>query len=223
MSSIVVIPAKPAPVLAGRLRWAAGTVLVAGGALQVAEFLLESAPDDNAARVATWVADPTRIGLSVAAGVLAVPFLLAAVVVLVALTRPFSPRLAWTGGAFMTLAMTGLAVVHGVELAAYGLVRGGDPRAAVAVLNAGDLGTPGPLVFVMFLAGAVLGTATLAAAMFRSPAVPIVAPVLSLAFAALDFAAGWGVAGHLVNLAALSTVAYAVVTGYARRSRESAE
>ena len=44
----------------------------------------------------------------------------------------------------------------------------------------------------MFLGGAVLGTLTLAAAVWRSPLVPRVVAAFILAFAALDFAAGWG-------------------------------
>ncbi len=203
----------------GGLRWAAAVVLVAGGLLQAVEFALENAPDDNAARVALWSEHLTRQGVSAAAGLLAVPFLLGGVAVLVALTRGASPRLAWAAGTLMTFALVGLAAVHGYELAAYGLARSGDLAGATAVLNGDDLGLPGPVLFLMFLGGAVLGTLTLAAAVWRSPLVPRVVAAFILAFAVLDFAAGWGFVSHLVNLAGLTIVAVAVVTGIRAGSR----
>jgi hypothetical protein len=227
MSSVIVEPRtrpdKTWRPFTGRTRWVAGALLVTGGLLQVAEFLLESPPDDNAARVATWVAHPASYAWSNAAGLLAVPFLLAGVAVLVALTRQSSRRLAWVAGGFMTFAMAGLAAIHGLELAAYGLARAGDTAAATAVLTGDHLGLPGAVLFAMFLGGAALGTLTLAAAMWRSPYIPRVAPVLVLAFAVLDFAAGWGVVSHVVMLAADVTVAIALVTGYFRGSRGSGE
>ena len=227
MSSVIVEPRslsdKARRPITDRTRWVAGALLVTGGLLQAVEFLLESPPDDNAARVATWVAHPANFAFSNAAGLLAVPFLLAGVVVLVALTRQASRRLAWIAGGFMTFAMAGLAAIHGLELGAYGLARAGDTAAATAVLTGEHLGLPGAVLFVMFLGGAALGTLTLAAAMWRSPYLPRVAPVLVVAFAVLDFAAGWGVVSHVVLLASDMVVAIALVTGYFRGSRGSGE
>src|SRR5690242_16618267 len=59
-----------------RTRWVVATVVVLGPLLQLVEFALENPPDDNAARVATWVDEPGRIGISMGAGLLAIPFLL---------------------------------------------------------------------------------------------------------------------------------------------------
>jgi hypothetical protein len=227
MSSVIVeprsLPDKVHRPITGRSRWVAGGLLVTGGLLQVVEFLLESPPDDSAARVATWVVHPASFAWSNAAGLLAVPFLLAGVAVLVALTRPFSRRLAWVAAGFMTFGLAGLAAVHGMELAAYGLARSGDTAAATAVLTGDHLGLPGAVLFVMFLGGAALGTLTLATAMWRSRYLPRVAPVPVVAFAMLDFAAGWSVVSHTVLLASDVTVAIALVTGYFRGGRGSGE
>ena len=90
----------------------------------------------------------------------------------------------------------------------------------MAALNGSDVGLPGAVLFVMFLGGAALGTVVLAAAMWRSPLVPRIAPVLVVAFAILDFALGQPVVSHLVGLAGSVVVAIAVVTGYARKPRQ---
>jgi hypothetical protein len=216
-------PGAVSPVFTGRLRWLAAAVLVAGPLLQFVAFLLENPLNDNAARVAYWAAHSTRVGLSMASGLLAVPFLIGGIVVLVALTRGRSPRLAFAAGALLTFAMVGLAAISGAELIAYGLMRSGDLAAATIALNGNDLGLPGPVLLVMFLGGAALGTATLAVAVWRSPLVPRVVAAFILAFAVLDFALGWGRVSHLVNLVGFAIVAVAVVVGYSRQTVELAE
>jgi hypothetical protein len=205
------------PVFAGTARWLAAVVLVAGPLLQAIEFLLESGSGDNAARVAFWAAHPARVGLSMACGLLAVPFLLGVNAILVALTQASSRRLAWLGGAFMAFGMVGLGAAHGYELAAYGLTQLGDQVMAAAVLNGDRLGLPGGVLFAMFLGGAALGTLALAVAAWRSPLVPRVVVVFMLAFAVLDFAVGQGVVSHLVNFVGFVILAVAVVAGYSRQ------
>src|SRR5262245_52591567 len=226
MASLVIQPKSQvaaAPVVfSGFSRWVAAFVLVMGPLLQAIEFLLVTNPDDNAARVASWVAQPALVGLSMASGVLAVPFLIGGVAVLVALTRARSPYLAGAAAVFMTLAMVGLAAIHGYELAAFGLAQSGDLAAATAALNADNLGAPGVVMLIMFLGGAALGTLTLAAAMWRSPVVPRIAVVFLLAFAMLDFILGRGVEGHLANLIGFAIVAAGVVVSYSRPIREVA-
>src|SRR5437868_12808374 len=103
--------AVAAPLFAGWVRGAAAVILVLGPLLQVVEFLLAAASDDNAERVAFWSAHPAQTELSMAAGLLAVPFLLAGAYVIVALARARSPRLTLTAGALMTLAMVGLGAL----------------------------------------------------------------------------------------------------------------
>src|SRR5919197_1142813 len=172
MSLLVLEPKSPTapvrPPCTGPARWAAAGLLVTGP-------LLENPLADPAARVAYWAQHATRIGASMAAGLLAVPLLLGGFAVQVALSRERSRRLAWTAAALLTLAMVGLAAVHGAEMTAYGLARSGNQAAAVAALNGSDVGLPGAVLFVMFLGGAALGTVVLAAAMWRSPLVPRIA------------------------------------------------
>jgi hypothetical protein len=216
MSTIIVEQRRPPAVarpFTGRGRWAAAALLVTGAALQVVEFLLSGPLNDTTARVAYWQQHLTQIGLSEAVGLLAVPFLLGWVAVTVALARVRSPRLAWTAGCAMVCAMVGLA----------GLVRAGNPAAAVTGLNASDVGLPGIVLFVIFLGGAALGTVTMSIALWRSPLVPRVAPVLILAFAVLDFALGWGVISHVVALAGGAVLAWAVLTGYSRKVKTAGQ
>jgi hypothetical protein len=203
----------------GPSRWVAAVLVTTGALLQVVEFLLESPLDDNTARVAYWAEHASRIAASQAAGLLAIPFLIGGFGVMVALSRERSPRLAWTAAAFLTCAMVGLAAIHGLEMAAAGLVRGGNPAAAVSVLNGDTIGAPGIVLFILFLGGAALGTLTIAAALWRSPLVPRAVPVLILLFAVLDFAVGLPVESHLVALVNGFILAWAVVTGYSRQPR----
>ena len=219
MSTIIVEQRRPAPTtpFSGRARWAAATVLVTGALLQVVEFLLESPLDDSTARVAYWEQHLARIGLSESVGLLAVPFLLGGVAVMVALARVGSRRLAWTAGSFLVFGMVGLAAVHGAEMMAYGLVRAGNPSAAVTALEGSDLGLPGVVLFLMFLGGAAIGVLTMSIALWRSPLVPRLAPVLILAFGVLDFAVGSPVISHVVALAGSAILAWAVLTGYSRK------
>ena len=208
--------------LNGVARRVAAVVLVLGPLLQVVEFLLEYTPNvDNATRVAFWAAEPTRVETGMAAGLLAVPFLLYGTAVFVVLTRASSRRLAWIGGALMGSAMVGLGAAHGFEMAAYGLVRSGDRAAAVAALGGENIGLPGVVFMIIFLGAASLGIIAMAIAVWRSPLLPrIVAPLL-LAFAVLDFAlSGYGVLSHVVNLIGFSIAAWAVIVGYSRQTPE---
>lgn len=156
-----------------------------------------------------------------ASGLLAVPFLLGGIAVIVALTQTHSRRLAWLGGTFMTFGMVGLAGAHGYEFAAFGLAQEGNVAAAESILNAESVGLPGAVLLLMFLGGAVLRTLTLAVAEWRSPYEPRMVVLFTLAFAVLDFAIGQGVISHLVNLAGFMILAAAIPTGYFRGSRQT--
>jgi hypothetical protein len=219
MSSVVVVAApKPGqrPFRATRTRWVVAAVVVLGPLLQMVEFAFENPPDSNPVRVAKWLEDPGRVGLSMAAGLLAVPFLLGGVAVLVALTRLQAPVFAWSAGALMTCAMVGLAAIHGYELSAFAAAHSGHPAVAVSILEGGALGLPGIVMLLIFLGGAAFGTLALVGAIWRSPWVPRPVAAFTLAFAVLDFAVGSPVVSHLVNLIGFTIIAYAVVTGYSR-------
>lgn len=213
---------SPAPVapagslFTGRARWVVASLFLVGTALQAVEFALENPNDDAGQRVAYWVDHSTRVEWSAAAGILAVPFLIAGFAVMVALSRRASRWLAWTSAALLTLAMVGLAAIHGLELAAYLLAADGRTDAAVLVLDGENPGVAGAVLFVMFLAGVAFGILTLVAATWRSPLVPQAVPVLLLAFAVLDFGFGYGLVAHLVNVGTGLALGWAIVTGYTR-------
>lgn len=208
------------PVFRGRARFVAAALVTVGAALQVAEFVLEPAgQDSNKARIAWWVAHPGRIELSQAVGLLALPFLIGGFAVMVALTRRHSPRLSAVAAFALCMAMTGLAAIHGFELAARGALEAGHPDVAVSILGATGLGIPVVVLFVMFLGGALVGTLSIYTAMWRTPHVPRLAVVLGAAFVVLDLGVGLGVAGHLAALGSGVVLAWAIVTGYVRSPR----
>jgi hypothetical protein len=215
-------PAGPPPaVFSGPSRWVAAALVVVGAALQAVEFLLEPIADpEPAARVAWWLAHPERIELSKLAGFLAVPFLVGGFAVMVAMTRRHSRRLAAAAAVMLTAAMVGLAAVQGMELGALGAARAGSPEAAEIVLDAADLGLPGAAMMLVFLGGALSGTILLNISLWRSPYVPRLVVVFGVGFIVLDLVLGMGVAGHLAALVSGVTLAWAIVTGYARAPRQ---
>ena len=200
----------------GRGRWFAAAVVVAGGALQTAEFLLEPAADSNTERVHWWLAHPLAMQLSQAVGLLAVPCLVAALVVYRRLCQDSSRRLSAVAVGMLLSAMVGLAAVHGVELAARWVAVQGHPQAAVGILGVQDPGLPGIALVVMFLPMAAIGSLLLAVAMWRSPYVPRLAAAFVLAFLVLDFAGGLGLVSHASALAGDLVLAWAIVAGHVR-------
>lgn len=210
--------APPTFALGTRARWGVACLLLAGNVLQAVEFALENPiTGDNEKQVAYWVEHSTRVGLSQAAGLLAIPFLIGGFAVAVALCRRSTPRLAGTAAGFLTFGMVGLAAIHGVEADAYWLSRDGRRAAAVAALDGADPGISGAVLFVTFLGGAAVGIILLCVAAWRSPYLPALVPVLLLAFFVLDFVLGLGLVAHVVNVGAGALVAWAVVVGYRRR------
>jgi len=124
--------------------------------------------------------------------------------------------------ALLGLAMVGLAAVHGVEIAAFSLATSGHPAEAAAVLDGGQVVAPMVTLMVMFLAGAVLGTLTLAAAIWRSPLLPRLAAIGVIGFAVLDFALGSPLVSHLVAFANSLLIGWAVVSDYSRKTARGA-
>lgn len=215
---------SPAPVFTGRSRFVAAALVTVGAALQVLEFVLESAGHESTtARLAWWADHPDRLAWSQAAGLLAIPFLIGGFAVMVALTRKHSSKLAAVAAVALTCAMTGLAAIHGVELAARIAANAGHRDAALAILGGTGMGAPGIVLFVMFLGGALIGTLTVYAAMWRSPYVPKLVVVLGAAFVVLDLGAGLGIAGHVAALASGMVLAWAIVTGYVRTPRPKSD
>ena len=217
MSTIVIerksVEQDEGRVFSGAGRWAAAGLLVTGAVLQLAEFMLSSSSDESSARVDYWLAHPTATNWSMALGLLAVPFLIGGFAVLVTITMRHSRRLALAAAVLLTLAMCGLAGVHGYEISAFSLATDGQESAAVSVLDADGFVAPMAVLLIMFLGGAVFGTLTLAAAVWRSPMLPKLGAIGIVAFAVIDFAVGMPVVSHAVAVANSVVLAWAVVAG----------
>jgi hypothetical protein len=209
-------PAITEPVFTGRSRWGAAALVTMGAALQVAEFVLESTGADVAGRLAWWQEHPDRVQASQVVGLLAIPFLIGGIAVMVAMSRRTSRRLSMVAAVALTSAMTGLAAIHGLEQGARMAADAGQDAAATGLLEASHFGAPGIVLIVMFLVGAVVGTVTLYVSLWRSPLVPRLTVVFGAAFVVLDIGMGRGVLGHLAALASGVVLAWAIVTGYVR-------
>jgi hypothetical protein len=199
-----------------RARWAAAALFILGGALQLAEFVLERSPDASGARVAWWLAHDLRTQLSQALGLLALPLMIGGFLYGYRLIREQSRRLSLVAISLLVTAMVGLGLVHGIEFAARWAAVAGHRAAAVDILEVGDPGLPGIVGFVMFLGCAVLGNVLVAVALWRSHYVHRIVAVLVIAFAVLDFAAGQGLAAHVLDLGTDGLFAWACLSGYVR-------
>lgn len=201
-----------------RPRWGLllALVLVVGPVLQIVQMTLEPGHDSVEERVAYWVGHETRIGLAMAAGVIAVPFLIGSTLILVRMTRQRMPRLSITAGCLMVMALVSLAALQGSEQAAYWMLLADDREAAVALLGISDPGIPGIALIVMMMSGAVFGTIAFVVVMWRSPEVPRVATVAKLSWLITDFLIGIWLVPQGISLFAAVVLAWALVTGYRR-------
>jgi hypothetical protein len=190
---------------------AAGTIVI-GATFQVLAFALMPDFDETLDRL-QWVADhPTQAQVSKTFDLLAVPFLLGAVIVYVLLARRRAPRLAWAGGILLGLGMTGLMAVQGFETLEFALVRDGrfDLHALADVVdNAGT--APVIAMGILFLGGAALGIVLTAAALWRSNAVPRGAALLLVVFFAVDVAASQPLIAHVIALVAAVWIAATIL------------
>ena len=115
-------------------RWAAAGTLVVGAAFQVVALALIPEFDQTVDRLEWIAAHSARAEVSKTFDLLAVPFLLAGVIVYVLLTRERTPRLAWASGIVLGLGMCGLMAVQGWETLEFALV--GALWIALAILDA---------------------------------------------------------------------------------------
>jgi len=79
-------PEALTPPIIGAARWSAAALLTVGALLQVVEFALGPPAASSADRVA-WAEHGSQMGLSQAAGILAVPFLIGGFLSMARLTR----------------------------------------------------------------------------------------------------------------------------------------
>lgn len=197
--------------------WIAAAVLVSAPAMQLASHLIEPTPRDTAARLA-WVSDhPGAATLAKSLDLVALPFLVAVVVVYVLLSRQRSPALSYVGGSLLVTGLLGLAAVEGFETFAFIAVedRGFDLPALAEVVD-NQMAGPGAVMMVMFLIPALVGMLMIAAALWRSRSVPRTAVALVIAAFLGDAVVVEGAGAphwtpHVVSLLAGAWIASAIV------------
>lgn len=174
-------------------RRAAVLALVVGSLLNAAESMVaRQLLDPNGTPVERAAAIDEHalvLGLSLAGGLVAIPFMALAFQALAHLVRPRMPRLAAVGSAMTFAGCFGFLGIHipsVVELAA--VQAGMSPTTVDAVLSTVESSPLGALVVVTFLVGLFLGMGTLTVGLWRSRAVPRWVPASFGLFLVLDFA-----------------------------------
>ena len=116
------------------------------------------------------------------------------------------------------MAMTGLSAIQGL-LPDDGVRRrlGGDPSTAASILDMEVLVPPMVALMIVFLGGAGVGLILLAAVVWRCSRFPRIAALGVIAFAVLDLTSPFAVVSHVLWLVTNGILAWAVVSGYARR------
>jgi hypothetical protein len=179
--SIVEVRPSPAPVFTGRQRPVAAGALLLGPLLMLVAFLLatvaqRSAPGQQDAAI--WVAAPVASSWASAFDLLSAVAMIGTAVVLLLVTRRWSPAAAWIGGVAMIVQACGLAGVSAMESLAGVLAIQG---VAVDDLQAGMDGVTshpsGIALGVVFFPTIVLGLVALGIALWRTPWVPRFVPV----------------------------------------------
>lgn len=153
--------------------------------------LLGERPVGLAEQVAGVADQPVAFAAVMGVGALAVPPLAVGLVWAARLLRRRMPRTATAAAGLLVAGMWGLFAVHLLALAQLVAALSADRAGAVAALSALESSPILPvLVFVPFLAGCVLGIATLAVGLLRTGVVARWIPVCLLAFLVLDFGVG---------------------------------
>ena len=153
--------------------------------------LLGERPDGLAAQVAAVADRPVAFGAIMGLGTLALPPLAVGLVWAARLLRPRMRRTATAAAGLLVAGMWGLFGVHLLALGQLPAALSADRAGGVAALEALESSPVLPaLVFVPFLAGCVLGIATLGVGLLRTGVVARWIPVCLLAFLVLDFGVG---------------------------------
>jgi hypothetical protein len=195
---------------AGRL--GAAATLVTGAACQVVVFAVEPQHDKTVDRLRWIAAHQTRADVAKLFDVLAMPFLLGGVLVYVLLSRARSPRLAYTGGILLGCGMVGLSMAQGFETLEFSLAKDGRFDLVALADRVDTVSSPATVaMFVMFIPGALFGIFTVAAALWRSRAVPRGAAILLPVFILVDVFAQQGLPAHAIALVAASWIAWTIL------------
>ena len=160
-----------------------------------------------------WIAThPTRADVSKTFDLLAVPFLLAGVIVYVLLTRERTPRLAWASGIVFGLGTCGLMAVQGWETLEFALVTDGRFRLAFLADVVDSVPTATAVAMgIMFIGCAVLGLVLTALALWRSRVVPRAVPILMIVFIVTDVALQQPLVAHVIALVAALWIATTIL------------
>jgi hypothetical protein len=204
--------ANPAARFTALGRWAAAGTLVVGATFQVVAFALIPDFDHTVDRLEWIAAHPARADVSKTFDLLAVPFLLAGVIVYVLLTRERTPRLAWASGVVLGLGMCGLMAAQGWETLEFALVTDGRfPLAPLGDVADGASTAPAAAMGVLFIVGAVVGIVLTALALWRSRVVPRGVPILLIVFIVTDVALSQPLIAHVIALVGALWVASTIL------------
>jgi hypothetical protein len=215
MVTSVVTPAAagvrnlPAPLPVNRITAAA--ILAGGATLQLVEELIEPPFATDAERFA-WLAQHTTLhAIDVGIGLLAVPLLIASVLLLARLAGRMR-RLARAGAALCVVGFCGLAAVHGIEYAELAMLDAGVSPAIVEAAMANVQPAIGIPMMATFLGAVSVGLLLLLVALWRSQSVPRGAIVILFAFMAVDFAGPeTPFPAHGLSFIAFTWIAFAIL------------
>lgn len=180
------------PVFEGRTRSGAAWFLVLGPAFLILGTIPATAagwlsPGLDDAGLA--VAQPQLTSIGVIVDWLTVPAQLGLCWALLMITRPWSPRVAWTGFIALGLQACALASVVGMELLASVLVEDGASMAAVnGAMDSGLIADPaGIFLFAMFMGAEIVGLIAFGIALWRTRWAPKWVAIVYLVLPFADF------------------------------------
>ena len=192
---MTIVDARPAvgsAVFEGRQRVVAATFLVLGPAVMLVAFLFaalaeRSAPGQEDLGVA--VKAPTAAALGTIGDLLTVPSMLAFVVVILLITRPWSAKVAWSGAVAMVLQLGALGALVGMELVTAVLAQQGVPVATVQHGMDSVASNPAGVVLeILFFPTEIVGLILVGIALWRTRWVPRFVPIFLWLFPVLDMA-----------------------------------
>ena len=199
-------------------RWLAAGTLVLASALQLGSHLVSPTLPTADQLVAWAAANPEMANLMKVLDIAVLPVLFGTVLVYVLLSRQRSPRLAYAGGALLGLGLVGLSAWEGAEAMALTLAQDGRADLTVVANTLDETSPPAVVMQLMLVVGGLLGVLTLAAALWRSAAVPRIAAALTAAPLLVDVFVTEGLAlgpqwvPHLIALVPSAWIAVVILT-----------